>query len=113
MPEARTGLTYQLRLALEPECLENLTATARENTQRWSGLDQRHSSCFIGSFLDAGEIDEFVISVVPVFIGEGIPLIAPGRRTVAETDLQQEVHRRRGQAALWPFRSNLHARLQN
>jgi hypothetical protein len=24
------GLTYQLRLALEPECLENLTATARE-----------------------------------------------------------------------------------
>jgi hypothetical protein len=39
------GLTYQLRLALEPECLENLTATARENTQRWSGLDQRHSSC--------------------------------------------------------------------
>ena len=36
----------------------------------------------IGSFLDAGEIDEFVISVIPVFIGEGIPLIAPGRRTV-------------------------------
>jgi hypothetical protein len=24
------GLTYQLRLALEPECPENLTATARE-----------------------------------------------------------------------------------
>jgi len=36
----------------------------------------------IGSFLDAGEIDEFVISVIPVFIGEGIPLIAPKRRTV-------------------------------
>jgi hypothetical protein len=26
-------LTYQLRLALEPECLENATATARENLQ--------------------------------------------------------------------------------
>ena len=26
-------LTYQLRLALEPECLENPTATARENPQ--------------------------------------------------------------------------------
>src|SRR6476660_7256801 len=26
-------LTYQLRLALEPGCLENLTATARENPQ--------------------------------------------------------------------------------
>ena len=38
-------LTYQLRLALEPECLENLTATARENPQGWSGFAQRHSSC--------------------------------------------------------------------
>jgi dihydrofolate reductase len=36
----------------------------------------------IASFLDAGEIDEFVISVIPTFIGEGIPLIAAGRRTV-------------------------------
>jgi len=36
----------------------------------------------IGSFLDEGEIDEFVISVIPTFIGEGIPLIAPLRRTV-------------------------------
>ena len=36
----------------------------------------------IASFLDAGEIDEFVISVIPVFIGEGIPLIAPRHRTV-------------------------------
>jgi len=25
------GLTYQLRLSLEPECLENLPATARED----------------------------------------------------------------------------------
>jgi len=30
----------------------------------------------IASFLDAQAIDEFVISVAPVFIGEGIPLIA-------------------------------------
>jgi dihydrofolate reductase len=36
----------------------------------------------IGSFLDEGEIDEFMISVIPIFIGEGISLIAPGRRTV-------------------------------
>jgi len=35
----------------------------------------------IGSFLDEGEIDEFMISVIPVFIGEGIPLLGPGRRT--------------------------------
>ena len=36
----------------------------------------------IASFLDEGEIDEFMIHVIPKFIGDGIPLIAPGRRTV-------------------------------
>jgi dihydrofolate reductase len=36
----------------------------------------------IASFLDEREIDEFIIHVIPTFIGEGIPLIAPGRRTV-------------------------------
>jgi len=36
----------------------------------------------IASFLDAGEIDEFIIHVIPKFIGEGIPLIAAGHRTV-------------------------------
>ena len=32
------------------------------------------------SFLDEGELDEFVIHVVPVLIGEGIPLVRPRRR---------------------------------
>lgn len=36
----------------------------------------------IGSFLDEDAIDEFIITVVPTFIGEGIPLIAPRRRDV-------------------------------
>ena len=36
----------------------------------------------IASFLDEGEIDEFMIFVIPKLIGEGIPLIAPGQRTV-------------------------------
>ena len=36
----------------------------------------------IASFLDAGEIDEFDIRVIPVFIGEGIPLVAPRHRDV-------------------------------
>jgi dihydrofolate reductase len=36
----------------------------------------------IASFLDAGEIDEFIIHVIPTFIGEGIPLIAPKQRNV-------------------------------
>jgi len=36
----------------------------------------------IASFLDAQAIDEFVISVVPIFIGDGIPLIARRHRHV-------------------------------
>jgi dihydrofolate reductase len=36
----------------------------------------------IASFLDAGEIDEFDIHVIPVFIGDGIPLVAPQYRDV-------------------------------
>jgi dihydrofolate reductase len=36
----------------------------------------------IASFLDAQAIDEFVISVVPLFIGDGIPLIARRQRHV-------------------------------
>jgi dihydrofolate reductase len=36
----------------------------------------------IGSLLDVGAIDEFDIHVMPVFIGSGIPLIAPKRRDV-------------------------------
>jgi len=37
----------------------------------------------IGSFLDEGAIDEFIITVVPTLIGEGIPLFAPRHREVA------------------------------
>jgi dihydrofolate reductase len=36
----------------------------------------------IASFLDEGEIDGFIIHVIPTFIGEGIPLVAPRNRTV-------------------------------
>jgi len=36
----------------------------------------------IASFLDAGEINEFDIHVIPVFIGKGIPLVAPRHRDV-------------------------------
>ena len=36
----------------------------------------------IGAFLDEGQIDQFIIHVIPTLIGEGIPLVAPKRRTV-------------------------------
>ena len=36
----------------------------------------------IASFLDEGEIDEFIINVVLILIGEGIPLIQPRHRLI-------------------------------
>jgi dihydrofolate reductase len=39
----------------------------------------------MASFVDANDVDDFIVHVVPVFIGEGIPLLAPARRTVPLT----------------------------
>jgi dihydrofolate reductase len=36
----------------------------------------------IASFLDEGEVDEFMIHVMPIFIGDGIPLVQPRHRAV-------------------------------
>lgn len=36
----------------------------------------------IASFLDAGAIDQFIVNIIPVLIGDGIPLIAPRHRHV-------------------------------
>jgi dihydrofolate reductase len=41
----------------------------------------------IGAFVDQNQIDEFVIHVIPTFIGEGIPLLGPGQR-----DIQLSLH---------------------
>jgi riboflavin biosynthesis pyrimidine reductase len=49
------------------------------------GRQSNGGAGIIASFLDEGEIDEFVIHVIPTFIGEGIPLIAPRHRTVPLT----------------------------
>jgi dihydrofolate reductase len=60
----------------------------------------------IGSFLDENAIDEFIVTVVRIFIGEGIPLLARRHRQVAlgllgvrqdpdgVVQLHYEVHRR-------------------
>jgi len=34
------------------------------------------------SFLDSGQLDELIIHVIPIFIGEGIPLIHPRHRSI-------------------------------
>ncbi|MEP6819682.1 MAG: dihydrofolate reductase family protein [bacterium] len=60
-----------------PDFAKRLRATPGKNIWLMGG------GGIIASFLDAGEIDEFVIHVIPTFIGEGIPLIAPKQRLVA------------------------------
>ncbi len=54
----------------------------RLRSEKGKGIWMMGGGSLIASFLDEGEIDEFIISVIPTFIGEGIPLIAPRRRTV-------------------------------
>ena len=34
----------------------------------------------VAAFLDAGQVDEFILHVIPTMIGEGIPLVAPRHR---------------------------------
>ena len=59
-----------------PAFAKRLRATPGKNIWMMGGAG------LIASFLDAGEIDEFIIHVIPTFIGEGIPLIAPQHRAV-------------------------------
>jgi len=66
--------------------------TKRLRAQKGKKIWMMGGGGLIASFLDAGEIDEFVISVIPVFIGEGIPLIAPGRRTLPLKLLSTKKH---------------------
>jgi len=54
----------------------------RLRTQKGKDIWMMGGGGIIASFLDAGAIDEFIIHVIPTFIGEGIPLIGPGQRTV-------------------------------
>jgi dihydrofolate reductase len=56
--------------------------TQRLRAQRGKDIWMMGGSEITAAFLDAGEIDEFSIHVIPVFIGEGIPLVAPRHRSV-------------------------------
>jgi dihydrofolate reductase len=59
-----------------PAFTKRLRATPGKDIWMMGGAE------LIASFLDANGIDEFIIHVVPIFIGEGIPLIAPRHRSV-------------------------------
>jgi len=55
----------------------------RLRTQTGKNIWMMGGGGIIGSFLDEDAIDEFIITVLPTFIGEGIPLLAPRHREVA------------------------------
>jgi dihydrofolate reductase len=57
--------------------------TARLRATEGKDIWMMGGAGIIASFVDEGEIDEFIINVVPVMIGEGIPLIASRHRTVS------------------------------
>jgi dihydrofolate reductase len=63
--------------------IESIGAFAeRLRTQAGKNVWMMGGGEIIGSFLDEDAIDEFIIAVVPTFIGEGIPLLAPRHRAV-------------------------------
>jgi dihydrofolate reductase len=70
--------TPGVKFVSEPvkEFAQRLRATRGKNIWLMGGGE------LIASFLDAGEIDEFDIHVIPTLIGEGIPLVAPRHRDV-------------------------------
>lgn len=57
--------------------------TRRLRRQRGKNIWMMGGGEIIAAFLDAGEIDEFSIHVIPIFIGEGIPFIQPRHRSAA------------------------------
>jgi dihydrofolate reductase len=70
-----------------PSNAEFVREPIKEFTQRLraeSGKDiwMMGGAGIIGSFLDEGEIDEFMIHVIPIFIGDGIPLVQPRHRSI-------------------------------
>jgi len=70
-----------------PPGVQFVTESIRDFAQRLCAEGGRNvwlmgGGDIIASFLDADAIDEFIIAVVPVFIGDGIPLMAPRHRAV-------------------------------
>jgi dihydrofolate reductase len=58
------------------------TFAQRLRAQRGKDIWMMGGGEIIASFLDEGEIDGFIIHVIPILIGEGIPLIQPRHRSI-------------------------------
>ncbi|MCA1583075.1 MAG: dihydrofolate reductase family protein [Acidobacteria bacterium] len=61
------------------------TLARRLKSERGKDIWLVGGASLIGSFLDAGQVDDLILHVIPVLIGEGIPLVEPGRRELTLT----------------------------
>lgn len=73
-----------LRPAENTEFIKEPIATFARRLRSASGKNiwMMGGAGIIASFLDKGAIDEFMIHVIPTFIGEGIPLMQPRHRHI-------------------------------
>lgn len=74
----RRSLLQGFELVTEP------VKTFAQHLRRRAGKDiwMMGGAEIIGAFLDAGQIDEFSLHVIPIFIGEGIPFLKPKHRSI-------------------------------
>jgi dihydrofolate reductase len=86
IPKSRTMSSHTIRRNRRRRRAWNSSRNQSKRSQPVCGkkgdIRMMGGAGIIRSFLDEAEIDEFMIHVIPTFIGEGIPLIAPRRRTV-------------------------------
>jgi hypothetical protein len=86
----RSGITSSPGRRLGPLLRESSRVRpGADQGLRWAPSVRARQGCLddgrrrnIASFLDEGQIDEFRVHVIPVFIGEGIPLMEPRHRLV-------------------------------
>ena len=73
-PQSAQGVTF-VNTPI-PQFAKNLRRRAGTNVWLMGGAG------LFASFLDARQLDEIILHIIPTVIGEGIPLFAPSKRTV-------------------------------
>lgn len=73
------------------ENIEAADLAARLRSEKGKNVWVMGGAEVFGAFLDAGELDDIIIHVIPVLIGHGIPLLDPAPR---QTELKLKSSRR-------------------